>query len=213
MSVLIAFAILSLLFAASAFRIAPLRHLRHKMYMGSDAMDTGDFECSLEQTDYKSNKAVNLFEYTLKAKIPAKEMKVYLEEYKDEMKKRKVVFPGFRPGKLPPYVMTDVRKYIVSYGLETILGGLANLNDMQLVTEEGEDVAFGEDEFYTSIIQTDERGYDFEQQRDAWKENMDFPFSAKFFAVRDIEEEDEAAASDEGDASAIDTEIVEGSEE
>ena len=107
--------------------------------------------------------------------------------------------------------MSDVRKYIVSYGLETILGGLANLNDMQLVTEEGEDVAFGEDEFYTSIIQTDERGYDFEQQRDAWKENMDFPFSAKFFAVRDIEEEGEAAGSDEGDA--IDTEIVEGSEE
>jgi hypothetical protein len=170
-------------------------------------LDAGEFDCEFGQTDYQSGKAANLFQYSLKAKIPAKEMKTYLEEYKDEMKKRKVVFPGFRPGKLPPYVMGDVRKYIVSYGLETMIGGLANLNDMQLVTEEGEDVPFGEDEYYTSIIQKDDRGFDFEQQRDSWKENMDFAFEAKFFAVRDIEESE--GEGDDAGAGAIDTEIVE----
>ena len=56
--------------------------------------------------------------------------------------------------------MGDVRKYIVSYGLESLLGGLANLNDMQLVTEEGEDVPFGEDEYYKQIIMEDENGED-----------------------------------------------------
>ena len=99
----------------------------------------------------------------------------------------------------------------MSYGLETFLGGLANLNDMQLVTEEGEDVPFGEDEYYASIIQEDERGFNFEQQRDAWKENMDFPFSAKFFAVRDVDDGDDGGGTNE--EGAIDTEIVEGNDD
>ena len=190
---------------ARILRMAGVRQ-SHSLTMGLD-LNVGEFECDFEQTDYQSTKASNLFEFTLKARIPAKEMKVYLEEYKDEMKKRKVVFPGFRPGKLPPYIMGDVRKYIVSYGLESMLGGLANLNDMQLVTEDGEDVPFGEDEYYKSIIQTDERGFDFEQQRDAWRENCDFPFSAKFFAIKDEEEESEGV--EEGPPDAIDAEIVE----
>ena len=175
-------------------------------------LDTGDFDCNLEQTDYQSTKASNLYEFTLKAKIPAKEMNVYLDEYKEEMKKRKVVFPGFRPGKLPPYIMGDVRKYIVSYGLESMLGGLANLNDMQLVTEEGEDVPFGEDAYYEEIILKDDNGRGFEQIRDSWKENCDFAFSAKFFAIKDEEEEEGTEDGEEessGPADAIDAEIVE----
>ena len=151
-------------------------------------LDTGDFECEFTKTEYESKKISNLSQYTLKAKIPAKEMNVYLDEYKEEMRKRKAVFPGFRPGKLPPYIMGDVRKYIVSYGLESMLGGLANLNDMQLVTEEGEDVPFGEDEYYKQIIMEDNNGRGFEEQRDSWKKNCDFNFSAKsFFAIKDEE--------------------------
>ena len=60
-------------------------------------LDTGDFDCDFAKTEYESKKVSNLFQYSLKAKIPAKEMNVYLDEYKEEMKKRKVVFPGFRP--------------------------------------------------------------------------------------------------------------------
>lgn len=198
----------------SSFRIGVPRRaaFRRSAILMSQEIDVGEFDCDLIKTDFQSTKAMNLFEYELKAKIPAKEMKTYLEEYKDEMRKRKVIFPGFRPGKLPPYVMGDVRKYIVSYGLETILGGLANLNDMQLVTEEGEDVPFGEDDYYSTII-SDDQGRDFEAIRDAWKENQDFAFTAKFFAIVDVEEEEggegEDAGSDGGDE-AIDTEIVDG---
>ena len=207
--------------SVSAFRMGTFRRSApaQSPYRGplrmSQEIDTGEFDCELQQTDFKSTKAMNLFEYELKAKIPAKEMKSYLEEYKDEMKKRKVVFPGFRPGKLPPYVMGDVRKYIVSYGLETILGGLANLNDMQLVTEDGEDVPFGEDDYYSSIIQTDDQGRNFEQIRDAWKENQDFSFIDKFFAIVDMEEEagGEDSTTSDGESVAIDTEIVEGDSE
>ncbi len=205
---------LMLVLSATAFLHTSLKaHCRHSMLSMVSELNTGDFDCDFAKTDYKSTKASNLFQYSLKAKIPAKEMNVYLDEYKEEMKKRKVVFPGFRPGKLPPYIMGDVRKYIVSYGLESMLGGLANLNDMQLVTEEGEDVPFGEDEYYTQIISEDDNGRGFEELRDSWKENSDFSFSAKFFAITDEEgdgedEEDREEAC--GPEDAIDAEIVEG---
>jgi FKBP-type peptidyl-prolyl cis-trans isomerase (trigger factor) len=58
----------------------------------------------------------------------------YLGEYKEEIKKKKVVFPGFRPGKLPPYVMPDVRRYIVCYGLESLIGQLCNQNKLQVIS-------------------------------------------------------------------------------
>lgn len=86
------------------------------------------------------------------------------------MKKRKVQFPGFRPGNLPPYVMVDVRKYIVCYGLESMLGELCNLNGLAMCNQDREEVAFGEDAYYQEIFKEDFRGYDFEKQRDAWKE-------------------------------------------
>ena len=57
-------------------------------------------------------------EYTMKPT----ETTTLLNEYKAEMKKRKVILPGFRPGVLPPYAMGDVRKYIVSYALELTIG-------------------------------------------------------------------------------------------
>jgi hypothetical protein len=166
--------------------------------------------CKLTQTDYTSTKAANLFEYELSATISKKEMNSYLDQYKEEMRSRKVVFPGFRPGKLPPYVMPDVRKYLVSFGLETIFSGLGNLNGLQYVTEDGEDVPFGEDEYYSQIIQKDFREYDFEQQRDAWREGTDLAFTAKFFAIKDIEEEGdgEKEESESRNENIIDAEVV-----
>ena len=65
----------------------------HALCMVSE-LDTGDFECEFTKTEYESKKISNLSQYTLKAKIPAKEMNVYLDEYKEEMRKRKVVFLG-----------------------------------------------------------------------------------------------------------------------
>lgn len=59
----------------------------------------------------------------------------YLNEYQEEMKRRKVVFPGFRPGKLPPYVMGDVRRYLVCFGLETMIGQLCNNNRLEVCFE------------------------------------------------------------------------------
>ena len=45
----------------------------------------------------------------------------------------------------------------------------------------GEDVPFGEDEYYKQIIMEDNNGRGFEEQRDSWKENCDFNFCAKVF--------------------------------
>jgi len=141
--------------------------------------------------------------YSLSGVIRSKEMNSYLAEYKEEMKRRRVVFPGFRAGKLPPYVMTDVRKYLVSYGLETIIGQLCNINGLAMCGENGEDVPFGEDSYYEQIVLDDFRGFNFIKQRDTWKEGTDFSFTANFFAVADEVEEE-----GEGKASAIDVEEV-----
>ena len=95
--------------------------------------------------------------------------------------------------------MPDVRKYIVCFGLETILGQLCNLNGLEMCEENGDPVPFGEDAYYEKIFVQDFRGFDFQKQRDAWREGTDFSFATEFFAKM---EESESSAS------AVDTEIV-----
>lgn len=164
-------------------------------------LDTGDFNC--EFTRVAPTVLQNIASFKLAATIKSKDLNIYLNEYKDEMKRRKVVFPGFRAGKLPPYVMPDVRKYLVSYGLETILGQLANLNGLELCSEGGEPIPFGEDAYYAEIIKADFRGYDFEKQRDAWREGTDFSFVAEFYA------KEEGAAEETSPSNVIDAEVIE----
>ena len=65
-----------------------------------------------------SDVSYGVSKYRFTGELTKASLDSYLDEYKEEMKRRKVRFPGFRPGKMPPYVMGDVRKYIVSYGLE-----------------------------------------------------------------------------------------------
>ena len=93
-------------------------------------LDTGDFEVATF-TKIATVKD-DLSKFLLEATVDIKSLDSYLKEYTEEMKRRKVVFPGFRPGKLPPYVMGDVRKYLISYGLETMLGSLANANGLKV---------------------------------------------------------------------------------
>lgn len=189
----------------------PLTRLRQlRQLQGS--LQTGEFQGVefLQLDDSTTAGVAGLAQYSLSATITKAEMNSFLNEYKEEMKRRKVVFPGFRAGKLPPYVMGDVRKYLVCFGLETLIGQLCNLNGLNLCSEKGEEVAFGEDAYYQEIVQPDFRGYDFAKQRDTWREGTDFVFSAKFFAITE-EEEEEAGAGAVGGASSgqvIDTEEV-----
>jgi hypothetical protein len=121
------------------------------------------------------------------------------------MKKRKVTFPGFRPGKIPPFAMTDVRRYIVCYGLELTIGSLCNMNSLIMCSDAGEDVPFGDDAYYGEIIQKDFRGYDYIQQRDAWREGTDLSFVAEFFAKQEKPTENSVAA---GETEVIDAVVV-----
>lgn len=70
--------------------------------------------------------------FRMEATLKSGEMNEFLNEYKKEMQRRKVLFPGFRPGKLPPYVMPDIRKYLVCYGLESVIGQICNLNGLEV---------------------------------------------------------------------------------
>ncbi len=152
--------------------------------------------------DYDSN---GIGKYRMEATLESKEMNVFLNEYKEEMKRRGVVFPGFRPGKLPPFVMGDVRKYLVSYGLENTIGQICNYNGLLICNEDGSDAAFGEDEFYQKIVQDDIRG-DFEKQRDAWREGTDFSFTVEFPAKKP---DDADTSGNGGSDGVVDAQVVE----
>ena len=98
----------------------------------SDAtpMDIGEFEhVKFDKLNTLNNQ---ISKYRITGTIKPKDSNVYLNDYKNEIKSRNVVFPGFRPGKLPPYVMADVRRYIVCFGLESLLGQLCNLNNIMV---------------------------------------------------------------------------------
>ena len=127
----------TLLVSSEAFlsRSTIPRNVNYALKMSSTEeveMDVGEFE----QAVFKKVADVgdNISKYTLEATIEKAALNSYLLEYKEEMKRRKVLFPGFRAGKLPPYVMPDVRKYLVCYGLETLIGQLCNGNGLKVST-------------------------------------------------------------------------------
>lgn len=70
--------------------------------------------------------------YRVKANLPAHSMNEFLQEYIKEMNQRGLILPEFRPGKLPPSAMVDVRKYIASYAVEVTIGALCNENKLEV---------------------------------------------------------------------------------
>lgn len=61
-------------------------------------LDVGDFNAVFTKIADMGVMGGGRGKYRLEATIKNKDMNSYLEEYKEEMKKRKVVFPGFRAG-------------------------------------------------------------------------------------------------------------------
>lgn len=175
----------------SALRIKSLKS--HSVLYSTEAnpLDIGDFDKNNVLFTKEESVSGNINKYRLAATIKPKDTNSYLADYKEEIKRRGVVFPGFRSGKLPPYVMPDVRRYIVCYGLEALLGQLCNLNSLEICDEKGGEVAFGEDSFYESIVADTPTGKKFADVRDSWRENTDFTFVANFYAKL-IEETSEA---------------------
>ncbi len=146
-------------------------------------LDKGEFDISVFKKVEDITDTIG--RYVVEATIPSSDMNSFLNEYKEEMKRRKVIFPGFRAGSLPPHVMGDVRRYLVCFGLETMLGQICNINGLRFCDTKGNDVPFGEDAYYQEIIQKDFRDYDFVKQRDSWREGTDLKFNAMFYADKD----------------------------
>ena len=91
-----------------------------------NALDVGDFEnVAFQKVEQLSS---DIGKFRVEATVTAGDMDSFLDEYKEEMNDRKVIFPGFRPGKIPPHAMVDIRKYLVSHSIETIVGQLCNIN-------------------------------------------------------------------------------------
>ena len=88
--------VLSLLSVTQAF----LEHRLAKLspsttLLSQQQLDIGEFNADFKQIDSLPS---DIGKFRLQATIKSKEMNSYLEEYKAELKKRKVSFPGFRPG-------------------------------------------------------------------------------------------------------------------
>jgi hypothetical protein len=125
-----AFALLAV--AVDAFRTTSSFKVRSgptSLSMGKE-LSIGEYE-NVEFTQLEE-KGEGFGKYRIAATIKSAAMNEFLDEYKKEMQRRKVTFPGFRPGKLPPYVMPDVRKYLVCFGLENMLGQLCNMNNLEV---------------------------------------------------------------------------------
>ena len=88
--------VLSLLSLSQAFLRHPLAKLTARTRLSSQQqLDIGEFNADFKQIDSAS---IDIGKFRLQATIKSKELNSYLEEYKAELKKRKVSFPGFRPG-------------------------------------------------------------------------------------------------------------------
>lgn len=201
--------LLSLLSIYSAYRVLPTssikqHHHSSQALKSTIELDVGEFE-NVQFTKIGTISPV-ISKYRVEALIKAKSFNEYLIEYKAEMKRRKVIFPGFRPGSLPPFVMGDVRKYLICYGLENLLGQLCNINGLEMRSETGDTVKFGEDKYYEEIILKDDRGYGFADQRDAWREGNDYSFAAEFFAFKEEEMIEDVKETEVVDTTVVDTE-------
>lgn len=97
----------------------------------SNPLTVGDMtNIALTKIEDVSSNRVGKFR--LKGIIPSQELNSYIVEYKEEMKRKKVIIPGFRPGVIPPHAMPEIRSFVVSHGLETILSELCNINRLRV---------------------------------------------------------------------------------
>lgn len=74
----------------------------------------------------------NLGKYRLVGTLPGPVLAEYMEQYKAEFKKRKSSFSGFRPGYIPPYAMVDVRRYVICFGLESLITEACETNGLMV---------------------------------------------------------------------------------
>ena len=87
--------LLALLSLSQAFLPNRLSFVRRTTTLSAQQLDVGEFNADFAQIDSVAN---SIGKFRLQATIKSKELNSYLDEYKAELKKRKVAFPGFRPG-------------------------------------------------------------------------------------------------------------------
>jgi hypothetical protein len=93
------------------------------------ALSTGDLEnVAIARIDSVGGSSFGKFR--VDGKVTKKELNGFIHEYKEEMKRKKVIIPGFRPGKVPPHAMQEIRESVVGHALEAMLGGICNANGL-----------------------------------------------------------------------------------
>jgi hypothetical protein len=104
---------------------------RFRMNAKVNALSTGDLEnVAIARIDSLGDTSFGKFK--IDGKVAKKEMNGFIYEYKEEMKRKNVIIPGFRPGKVPPHAMPEIREFVVSHALETLLGELCNVNGLMV---------------------------------------------------------------------------------
>lgn len=108
-----------------------LTWFRRAQYCLKAGLTVGEFDnIVIEQVD--SLGSPEFGKYRLKGMIDRKTMSGYLKDYKEEMKRKKIMARGFRPGVVPPHAMPEIRSFLVGHAMETVLGEVCNMNGLRV---------------------------------------------------------------------------------
>lgn len=102
---------------------------RHATVLKHNILPTAD-HVAIHTVDH--NHVRGLGKYRVSGHIPSNELDEYIRDYKDELKRRRVIIPGFRPGVVPPHAMQEVRHFAVDHALTKLLGTLCSVNELKV---------------------------------------------------------------------------------
>jgi hypothetical protein len=104
---------------------------RFRLKATMSALSIGDLE-NVAITRIDSSEDSSFGKFRINGIVTKREMNSFIREYKEEMKRKGVIIPGFRPGNVPPHAMQEIREFVVSHALETLLGEMCNVNGLMV---------------------------------------------------------------------------------
>lgn len=129
---MLAFLLVIFLSSTSAFLIRPSQFISYKSFSlqaQPKILSTGGLE-NIEFIKLDSSNEPDFGKYRVSGLITSRQLNILIRDYKEEMKRKRIILPGFRPGKVPPYAMPEIRSFVINYALEQVLQGICNANNL-----------------------------------------------------------------------------------
>ena len=112
-----------------SFHVRPVLHASIKSTLLMSELNSGGFEnVYINRIDNCDDNTFGKFK--VDTCIKRRDMNSILKAYREELIKKKVIYRGFRPGKVPPYAMPEIRSSVVNHAIATTIGELCFLNGL-----------------------------------------------------------------------------------